>query len=407
MSLEFTNIKKYSKDDIDVCIANYKLVNPTKKSIILPPETPAEYNNLIIFTTKDSYNLLLKSISTAPVQKFNITIADLNGNILCKYLHNRKTNRSGNIPYSDSSIELFSDINLEPFSDIENQQAIMFINELSGYNKIIDKHKNRLAITDKEHISETNIEKFKHIKLFTSAYFNNCSSTLESLFSSVEYTDSYSTHIIIDEFIENILGRIITKDIQPLNKMIYLNSDSDIIDIQSNNNSIFTARRSGRIHFNGSYENESGNIVIIGTNLLVIDDNEISFPFIPSSSNRKLLNNCIELINIIQKIPTDISSKELFLKSNTLWIIKWLMNEKPYYKKDDIKDDIIIIINSLTAKYYNKLCNYFKSCEYECSTPTPLKLGANPFKNVEFSVGIDSKDIDEPSLLSRAYSSYQ
>jgi hypothetical protein len=414
MSLEFTDIKKYSKDDIDVCIANYKLVNPTKKTIILPPETPAEYTNLIIFTTKDSYNYLLKSISTTPVQKFNITIADLNGNVLCKYLHNRKSNRSGNIPYSDSSIELFSDINLEPFSDIENQQAVMFINELSGYKKIIHSNKNRLAIIDKQHISKTNIEKFKHIKLFTFSFFNSCSSTLNSLFSSVEFNEFHSNNIFIDEFIENILGRIITKDILPLNKMIHLNTDSNIIDIHYNNISVFTPRRSGRIHFNGSHENESGSIVIIGTNLLVIDDIEISFPYITDSINKTILNNCLELVNIIKKIPTDISSRKIFLQNNIKWIIKWLMNEKPYYDTDDIENNIIQIINNITCKYYNELCEYFKSYNSESGFSTPKKFKDNKgfsFKNPQYSIGFkDSSDkpydLLTPPVISRAYSSY-
>jgi len=408
MSFEFTDIKKYSKDDIDVCIANYKLVNPTKKSIILPPETSSEYTNLIIFTTKESYQYLLKSISTAPVQKFNITIADLSGNILCKYLHNRKSNRSGNIPYSNSSVELFSDINLEPFSDIENQQAIMFINELSGYNKVIHNNRNRLAITDKEYISETNIEKFKHIKLFTSLFFNNCSSTLNSMFSSIEYNKLYSANIFIDEFIENILGRIITKDVLPLNKMIYLNTDSNVIDICSSKISVFTPRRSGRIHFNGSHENESGIIIIIGTNLLVIDDIEISFPYITDSTNKTVLNNCLELVNIIQKIPTDISSRKIFLQNNIKWIIKWLMNEKPYYDSDDIENNIIQIINNITCKYFNKLCEYFNSQDSEYGFSTHKKDEGFSFKNPQYSVGFKDElhGTPEPSIISRAYSSY-
>lgn len=346
-----------SSTQLQVVKATYSLKNATTEDVTLPPKDVG-YTNLLIFCDKSSYSKITQAIELCPPQPFNMTIYDLSGNLLCRYEHTRTNNRSGTVPYSTKgSLSLFANINVDAFTDPSTQQAMIILDNLTGYNSVIEENKHRLMEADANKFSTELTDRFKNMHLVTTANFKTCIPQLSEMFSQVTLSKTYDLKYDITKIFENMLGRTIGATVIQLSKMLQFNEGAEIIGVKSNGYSTFTARTRGRIQFTGTTTDETNTFIVVGYGITHIDEIPVDMPLILTSKEKEVIKNLIELIHINENKPDTEEGRKTFLTNNMKWVMRWLTSDVPYLLKD-IKPEFSLV-NELTVTYYDNLTQYF------------------------------------------------
>lgn len=402
MSLTFSETKIFTKQDWDIVVSKYKLVNPPKSQVIMPP-SETEYSNMMIYCNQEAWSHFVSNIKSAPVRPFNISLANYLGNVITRYPHSRTSNYGGNLPFDNSNVELFSEMSIDFSKPSDEEQVIMIVPFLKGYSKVDEENRPRLFIADLEAMvklkstdegfTEAVRSKFGKVHLITSSFFEDCS--LDTYFGKVTIAEGRGVKREIQVFIENTMGRIISSETSGYSKMISFNPSAQI-SLVSNLTGVkttkITARSGGRLHFSG-ISNEEGYVVVVGQNLKKLEGTEIGLPLISSGINKKLLNNLINLARITSNLPEDIEQKKELMKREIDWVINWVMNIYPFYNMEVIEEESFKVINSLIENLYPTLTTYFSSSS---SPSTPVMSGEPKYKK-----GVGNSCYGAPMLMGR------
>ncbi|ADO67184.1 hypothetical protein crov151 [Cafeteria roenbergensis virus] len=404
MSLTFSETKIYSKNGWDLVVSKYNLVNTHKTQVIMPP-TFVNQNNITVYCNHDTWEDFISNIKTAPIQPFDINLANYQGNIITRYPKTRTSNLAGTLPFDDPNVELFSEMKIDSSKHPDNQ-TVLIVPFLKGYSKVDSDNRCRLFIADLEALvqmkhTEQNFldavrSKLGHVHLITSTFFTNC--PLTTYFGKVTMSNCLGVEREINKFIENLMGRVISSETHAYSNMVPLNSTAKVYLVgnqteNKNKKTKIVARSKGRLHFSG-VSDEEGYVVIIGQNISSLNGNEINKPFITCTENKKLINKLLELVKIVNNLPTDMEHKKTFMKHEIDWVINCLLGIVPFKDESQItgpifRDDLVggIDVNIEVIKIINKLLKYsylsFK--EYVTlppSTPalTPMMQSHNGYR---------------------------
>jgi len=378
MSLTFSETRIYTKDEWDVVVSKYKLVNPPKSQVIMPPNDDG-YTNIMIYCNNESWSNFVANIKSSPVTPIDITLANYQGTVITRYPNTRTSNNGGNLPFDNSNVELFSEMSIDYSKSTEEEQIVLIVPSLKGYSKVDYENRSRLFLADieamvelkstDEGFTEAVRAKLGKVHLITSAFFEDC--PLDTYFGKVTISESRGVKREIQLFIENTMGRIISSETRGYSKMVTFNPTSEIslvsnlVDTKSTK---IIARSAGRVHFSGTLD-EEGYFVTVGQNLKSLEGIDIGLPLIASGDNKKLLNSLIDLVRLTSNLPETKELKKEFMKREVDWVINWVMNVKPYYDIEDVSGETFQIINYMVEKTYPILTSYFSSS----STPsTPV-----------------------------------
>lgn len=388
MSLTFSDTKIFKKNDWDLVVSKYKLVNSPKSHVVMPP-SDTTYNNVKVYCDRDSWSYFICNIKTAPVQPFDITLLNYIGNVITRYPKYRTVNQAGNLTFDEPTVGLFSEMNIDFEKSSSEEQIILIVPFLKGYSKVTAENRYRLFITDLEAMVKMKCSdegffdairsKLGKIHLITTSYFSDC--PLDTYFGKVSISDGRHPNIEIQKFIENSMGRIISSETTGFSKMVSFNSSADIKWVSNLTNERTTkiiARSGGRLHFSGM-NNEEGYFIAIGQNLEILEGSEIGLPFITTGENKIIVKKLIDLVRIISNLPEDIEQKKELMKREMDWVIDWIMNITPYKDTSDIKEEPIQVINYLLQKTYPLLTTFFSNSE--CATP-PLRGRPDKINNL-------------------------
>lgn len=359
MAINFSDIKKFSKNHWDVVIGKYDINIPAKNIVVMNPII--DYTETMkIFSDITTYKYLIKELQTAPVLKTNIEIYNYHNNIITKLKKSRISNKPGNVPFEDLRINLFSEMDLN-----FDEEIFLFVPRLSGYEKVSIENRARVFLADMESLIDSKSSdedfslklknKLSKITLITSEFFDSC--PLEEYFNNV-----YKFKHIMDGvnyFVENYFGRIISSGSTSFNKIIQCNVGSIIncIGIEENKKTKIISRSEGRIQFSGE-ENESGYFVFVGQNINTIGEYDTNFPLIVIDEFKSLLTNLAALIRIISNLSDDDKIKRSILKKEYDFVIDYLMNKFPYKEDDTQLNKKFKIVNNLIKTYYPRFVNY-------------------------------------------------
>ena len=363
MSLEIINPRIYTKNDYNLISCNYKIINPIKKQIIMKP-IHTFYTNLKIYLDKPSYDIFCSNMISAPVQPFNISLANFQNNIISKLLPNRISNKSGTVPFEDVDPGLFSLMNIDYSKSVEDEQIVIIVPKLSGYESVTKENRNRLFLADLESLVDLEFthpefqskvkSKLSKIHLITSNFFEDCD--LTTYFGKVTIQQSYIT--AIQKFIEDILGRTVSSEKMVISKIIKCNPEAEIVSISNYGyKTIITTRSNARIHFS-SNQDEEGQLIIIAQHLDNIEGIDINLPLITTSKNKILINNLLDYVRVTSNLPEDENIIKNFLKKEIDIVVNYIINKSPLLKEDDIDNNELKIINYLLKTYYNIFTKY-------------------------------------------------
>lgn len=389
MSIKFSNSKIFNGINKQIAVVDYHLVNEDSSSISIIGKHP-DNEDMTIYMSNDLHKVFIKKILNSPVRKFNCLVKSYQNIIVNNYKDDRISNDTGNLQMNDFKPELFSQLKI--YDNKPDEEVFVFINDLHGYNKILN-NRGEVFCKDLELLGD--LTKLKKINLIVNKKYQDIFFSYGEIFRSINFFENYDTGIQM--FLETKFGIKITTEISQFSHTFQMNPDASIETIISTGLSKVNARSRGRFDFIGSKVNEKGSLILIGTNIKNLDDELFELPLFSSDFTPSGLNKLLRYYELVNNLPKEKIHYRNFLTDNMDLVLDKLLNENEivFKKSSPISEKI----SDLYKKLVDQFDDFINNIQYSgISTPT-RKLTGNFYKNM-YGNDIHDDDIHMGHMMS-------
>jgi hypothetical protein len=349
MSIEFKDLKKFTKDG-NILLSGEVVINNTNKSdkISIPPVEDGDCNLII---SKEASFYILDLIKKSPVTHTNITLYDQDENIFNKYVSDRKNNNSGNLSYKTDTKMMLKNIKVPTIG----KNYLVLDSYLGADACHLEKIRERFIIND----YPTQL-KGKNLTVFTT---KRISDMMVSFPTDVEVitVNTKNPSDLINCVVEYVFGKVFG-DTSPFNKFIDFGKNCSTLCCRVDNPEIsMICRSGGRVEFSTKKEEVSSNFVIFLKNFsedfhILMDDELISYS-IESCDEKFLALPYVSLYTDFNDVKNKEKANDI-MSGNQELIISFMINN-PFKSFQNGKTFVDHFMEDIHDNLYNFIYSNF------------------------------------------------